>query len=101
MYSYDRLGRPDKVVDGELIGGQIAVANQRYAHSYQYKSDLKLEKEIIDTVQDYELTRQYEAVGATVGRYQGYDLGTNAAPQSFGSVRYGYDTGGRLETVTD
>ncbi len=99
--AYDRLGREDLVVDGELVSGAIAAAEERYRFDYVFKSNLQLDYEAVVTESAYRLGRAYEADADPVpGRYKGYDLGTAGDPSIYSSVRYGFEASGRLESVT-
>lgn len=93
-YTYDRLGR------------QATVADATGTRSFDYDTaTLQLDTETLDATfyDGHELTRQYEdgtETNGLDGRDKGYTL-YDGGQTSVSAATYGYDTTGRLKTVTD
>lgn len=90
VYTYDRLGRIKTVTDPN---GTV--------HTFTYNAQLQLEKETIDGLYDMVVTRNYQTIpNGLSGRAAGFTIGDETDPDSHYATTWGYDSFGRMNSVT-
>lgn len=116
-YAYNNAGElnstdygdttPDVAITHTRFGAQKTVTDATGTRTFTYTTALRPDQEQLPAFYgDRILIRSYDVAtnvssGMVAGRNNGFSLGTASDPDSDYDVIYGYDTAGRLGTVTD
>ncbi len=94
---------PDVSLTYTRFGAQKTVTDATGTRTLTYNAALRPDQERLDATYygSRLLTRTYETSGDTIGRSTGFKLGVTGALDQDYAVTYGYDSAGRLGTVTD